>query len=181
MPQIPASASLLTAFEEHYDDLIAYLRRHLRDSGHARDVAHDVCVELLERPPAQPIHTPLAYLRKVFRHRAIDHLRSNAVYQGIIVSVEELPDQTHDEDGARSLDFKQQVAALVVIVDALPPRARQCFLLNRIYGMTHDAIAAEIGITRSAVTQAVRHAVKRILNDWEPARGLRFETYFRHG
>lgn len=170
---VPATLSppLVAALARHYEELVEHVRRHFRDRGFARDVVHDVCVELMERPPAQAVHTPLAFLRHVSTHRAIDRQRADAFRAALIESVPDTPDvHAHGNDGARALDFKQQLEALVAIVEAMPPRARQCFLLHRIHGMTHEAIAVEIGISRVAVTQHVHRARERIARDWAPAR-----------
>jgi len=165
------SPPLVAALARHYDELVEHVRRHFRDRGFAHDVVHDVCVELMERPPAQAVHTPLAFLRHVSTHRAIDRQRADAARAALIDSVADTPDlHAHGEDGASALDFKQQLEALVAIVEAMPPRARQCFLLHRIHGMTHEAVAAEIGISRAAVTQHCQRALDRIVRDWAPAR-----------
>jgi RNA polymerase sigma-70 factor (ECF subfamily) len=172
----PATLSppLIAALARHYDELVDYLQRRFRDRGFARDVVHDVCVELMERPPVETVHTPLAFLRHVSTHRAIDRQRADTTRSTLIESVADTPDiHSHFEDGAYALDFKQQLQALITLIEALPPRARQCFLLHRIHGMTHEAIAAEIGVTRSMVTQHYNRAVERIAAAWAPARRYR--------
>lgn len=165
--------ALLAVLTLHYEDLVSYVRRRFSSSapGLARDVVHDVCVELMERPPVQEVHAPLAFFRRVCMHRAIDRWRADVAHGAVIESVGHTPDiHVHTEDGASALDFDQQLAALVAVIEALPPRARQCFLLHRIHGMTHEAIATEIGVTRSMVTQHLRNALERIARDWAPAR-----------
>lgn len=162
---------LIAALAQHYDELVEHVRRRFRDRGFARDVVHDVCVELLEKPPAQAVHTPLAFLRHVSTHRAIDRQRADTTRTALIDSVAEPPDTlVHAEDGASALAFQQELLALVTIVEALPPRARQCFLLHRIHGMAHAEIAAEIGVSRAMVTQHVNRAMDRIAQQWAPAR-----------
>lgn len=42
----------------------------------ARDLMHDVCVRMLEKPPGEPIASPLAFLRKTAFNRAIDRIRA---------------------------------------------------------------------------------------------------------
>lgn len=157
----------------HYEDLVRYVRGRFAGAGPsvARDVVHDVCVELLERPPEVELRTPLAFFRRVCLHRAIDRQRADAARSALIDTVEETPDtQLHLQDGASALDFEQQCRALVAVVNELPARARQCFLLHSVYDMTHADIASEIGITRSMVTQHLKKALARIERDWWPAR-----------
>lgn len=174
MQSTALSTVLVAALAAHYDQLVEHVRRRFRDRGFARDVVHDVCVALMERPPADPVHTPLAFLRRVSTHRAIDRLRADDLRAQVVESVADTPDiATHTLDGAQALDFKQQLEALVVIVEGLPPRARQCFLLHRIHGMRHEEIAEAIGVSRSMVTHHVNRALDRIALDWAPARGAR--------
>ena len=168
------SPVLVAALAEHYDQLVEHVRRRFRDRGFARDVVHDVCVELMERPPAGPVHTPLAFLRHVSTNRAIDRQRADAARSSVVECVGDTPDLVgHHRDGAAELDFKQQFEALVAIVEALPARARQCFLLHRLHGMRHEEIAAEIGVTRSMVTHHVNRAMDRIAAEWAPGLGWR--------
>lgn len=170
MPHAAEHPDLVTVLASHYEELVDYVRRRFHDRGFARDVVHDVCVELIERPPAQAIHTPVAFLRRATTHRAIDRVRADAVHSALIDSVAEVPDiHTHAHDGAQALSFRQQLEALAAIVEALPPRARQCFLLHRIHGMTHEAIAQEIGVTRSMVSHHFKRAMDDIVRHWAPA------------
>jgi len=171
MPPTVLNPTLLAALERHYDDLVDYIRRRFGDRSHAREVVHDVCIELLENPPREEIRTPLAFLRRVSHNRAIDRHRADSTRLALIEPVAELPDiHTHSQDGAAALDFQQQVEALARIIEALPPRARQVFLLHRIHDMPQAEIAAELGISRNMVTQHFARAMDSILRHWEPAR-----------
>lgn len=168
---------LLAALESHYDELVDHIRRRFRerggDGGFAREVVHDVCVQVLEAPPVEAVHTPLAWLRTATSHRAIDRCRADDRRLALVEVVAEVPDVlTHGHDGAAELEFRQQLAALVRIVEALPPRARQVFLLQRVHGMAQQEIAAALGISRNMVAQHHQRAMLAIEAGWEPARRL---------
>ncbi|CAI3806445.1 hypothetical protein GLGCALEP_04047 [Pseudomonas sp. MM221] len=79
-------------------------------------------------------------------------------------------------DGARELDFEQQLHALLAIIEALPARQRQVFLLHRIHGMAQRDIAAELEISVNMVTQHFNRALRTIASRWEPARRLHGEA-----
>jgi len=161
----------MLALERHYDELVDYVRRRFGGRGFARDVVHDVCVQLMERPPEEPVRVPLALLRRMSSNRAIDRVRADDLQSSVIESVDELPDtHLHVEDGARALEFRQQLMALVRIVDALPARARQVFLLSRIHDMPQQEIADALEISRNMVAQHMARAMRSIEAEWEPAR-----------
>lgn len=170
-PAPPLTApSLMAALELHYEDLVDYIRQRFGSWGFARDVIHDVCVEMIERPPSQQVHTPLAFLRRVSRHRAIDRSRSEATRRQWIDFVDEVPDEAcHVCDGAWELEFKQQLQALVTVIEGMPPRPRQIFLLHRVHGMKQDDIARELDISRNMVAQHLARALQLIRTRWAPA------------
>lgn len=165
------STPLLLALERHYEDLVDYVRRRFSGRGFERDVVHDVCLQLIDRPPEGEIRAPLAFLRRASANRAVDWTRAEAVRASVVDSVPELPDTAvHHDDGARLLQGRQEFDALVRIVEALPARARQVFLLHRVHDMPQQAIADAIGISRNMVAQHFARAMRTIENEWEPAR-----------
>lgn len=76
MPFDPAKPSLLSTLVRHYDELVDHVRRRFGDRGFAREVVHDVCVQLLEKREPQEVRTPLALLRKISHDQAVDRYRS---------------------------------------------------------------------------------------------------------
>ncbi|MGE8410300.1 MAG: RNA polymerase sigma factor [Pseudomonas sp.] len=171
MTKSSSNPELIGALALHYDDLVEYIRRRFQGSQFAREVVHDVCVQLLEKPPRQPVTLPFAFLRKVSFNKAIDRRRADNTHSRFIDFTAEVPDwHVHELDGAASLDFEQQLEALLAIIEALPARARQVFLLHRIHGMAQREIASELGVSLNMVTQHFSRAMQAIARDWEPAR-----------
>lgn len=172
MSLLPVSSPLAIALAYHYDGLVDYVRRnfsHSRDDRHfARDVIHDVYMQLVEHPPRQTIHTPLAFLRLAAKNRAIDLYRSEQVRRRHIEYVATVPDtHVHYQDGENALDFAQKLRALKHIIEALPARQRQVFLLHRLHEMPQQSIADELGISRNMVTQHFTRAHASITLQWQ--------------
>lgn len=171
MSKSSPDVELIGALALHYDDLVDYIRRRFQGGQFAREVVHDVCVQLLEKPPQQPVHLPFAFLRRVTFNRAIDRRRADNTRNAYFERTAEVPDwHVHELDGAAALSFEQQLEALLAIIEALPARARQVFLLHRIHGMPQREIAAELDISVNMVTQHFSRAMRTIARDWEPAR-----------
>jgi len=170
----PLSTPLVATLAQHYDELVGYVRPRFGDRGFARDVVHDVCVQVLERPPAQTLRAPLAFLRRASLNQAIDRCRADDARNAVIETRPEPPEPLASDghDGASALEFQRHLRSLVRIVEALPPRARQVFLLHCVHGMTHQEIAQTIGVTRSMVSHHFARAMRDIEAHWEPARAL---------
>jgi RNA polymerase sigma factor (sigma-70 family) len=69
------------------------------------------------------------------------------------------------EQDAISRDLLDRIGAAI---DALPSRCREAFVLNRIHGLSHEEVARQMGISRSAVEKHVMrglHACRAIMID----------------
>ncbi|MFT4241809.1 MAG: RNA polymerase sigma factor [Acidovorax sp.] len=184
MPALPLTALRppISTLVHHYEELVAHVRRgpvaRWFDAGMAREVVHDVCAELIERPPAPP-RTPLAFLRTVCTRRAIDRCRIEQRHAFWVEGQAAPPDATAlpDEscDPARILEGRQRLALLADSIHALPPRCRDVFVMHRIHGLPQQDIAQHLGISLKTVekhlalgTAACRRALDDTLRDLSP-------------
>jgi len=175
MPNTPPNQQLLEALALHYDDLVKFIRQRFRDRHFARDLVHDVYLQILDKPPRERVSLPLAFLRKVTFNRAIDRVRAESIRAAHLAAASTDEPALDTWDGAHALDFEQQLHALLAIIEALPARQRQVFLLHRIHCMAQRDIAGELEISTNMVTQHFNRAMRAIVSRWEPARRLRGE------
>ena len=181
MPALPFGSHLLAALVRHYEELVTHVRRgpvaRWSDKGMAREVVHDVCAELIERPPLQAPRTPLAFLRTVCTRRAIDRCRIEQRHAQWVDCVHALPDMPLPaSDPARILEGRQRLALLADSIHALPPRRRDVFVMHRIHGVAYEDIAQQLGISTKTVekhlrlgTAACRRALDEALQDMATA------------
>lgn len=101
----PEHSKLVVTLVYHYDELVSYVKRRFGDHYFAQDVVHDVCIELMERPPKNAVHTPMAFLRKLSRNRAIDRYRQYQAQQSHLKILQETAVHSHPMDGERVLHF----------------------------------------------------------------------------
>lgn len=144
--------TLLGALAHHYDELIAHVRRRFGDAGFAREVVHDVCVHILEKPPTSPVRVPLALLRRISHDMAVDRCRAEDAYRARIDSTGDVPDHACDTpDVGRQLDAERELRWLEDAIAALPPRCQTVFVMHKIHEMPHAEVALRLGISRKAV------------------------------
>jgi RNA polymerase sigma-70 factor (ECF subfamily) len=157
----PAHPPLFAALLRHYDELVDHVRRRFGDRHFARDVLQDVCVQLLERPPAGEVAQPLAFLRHVSTHRASDRYRAESTRQthadawqadaaGIAVS---------SPDVAEAIAHRQAVDRLEQCIAALPPRCQEVFILHRLHELPQQDVALRLGISRGMVARHMARAM----------------------
>lgn len=161
------TASLVEALTQHYDDLVAQLRRRFRDPDFAREVVNEVCVQLLEKPPAQDVHTPRAFLRRLALHRAIDRYRSQRLHASWVQVADELPETAATTELPLSgpelaVAVAQRQGQLLAAIQALPPRSQEVFILTQLYHMPQEEAGAHLGISRGMVARHLARALQDV-------------------
>jgi RNA polymerase sigma-70 factor (ECF subfamily) len=151
---------LLSSFVLHYGELINHVNRHFSGRHFAEDVVHDVFLQLVEHPPATEVVTPLSYLRKASLNRALDRARHEKAGANYIASLPAEGD-IHFYDGAAALEFAQKIEQIKQMIDALPKKQRQVFLLHQLHEIPQQEIAIEMGISANMVS---RHFIKALTN-----------------
>lgn len=180
-PSRSRTETLLAAIVRHYEELVSHVRQHIGrrggDRGEARDVVHDVCVQLIEAPPAGEVRVPLAFLREVAVRRAIDRFRIEQGRRVWVDSVAELPetadDGPHGRDPAVVFDARDGVLRLVRAIESLPPRCRDVFVMHKIHELRQTEVAERLGISVKTVEKHLRlglAACRAALADAEAAK-----------
>lgn len=157
-------SSIVDALVHYYDDLIDHVRRRFGDKGFAREVLHDVCVQLIERPP-QDVQQPHAFLRHITTQRAIDRYRFEKMRSKAVTCMAEMPEvvniTTHAPMSSVELNiaFQQKQHALLMGIRALPECCRDVFILHKLYHMPQADVAVRLGISRGMVARHMARAV----------------------
>ena len=153
-PSATASDDLGRAFTELRASLRNYLRRRVADPGLAEDLVQDVFVKAVSAVEAD--HAPrnlTAWLYAAARTTLVDHFRSNRVD---LVGLDEDPPDTQRTDDER---LHQALATcLRPLVGQLPAIYRDTLLATDFDGRTMRAVAAEQGLSTSAIKSRVSRA-----------------------
>jgi len=160
-PRDSSHSPLIAAFIKHYEELVNHVRHRFGDRAFACDVVQDVGVQLLQRPPGEPVHTPLAFLRHLSIHRAIDRWRGDELHASRMEPTGvDVPDLRSDDiDGEQALSYRQTVQELERAIDALPARCREVFILHKLHDLSQEEVAAQLHISRNMVAKHMARAM----------------------
>lgn len=150
--------------EHHRPALLRYFRRHLGSAEDAEDLTQETFVRLSQQPPetiaglanveAYLLRIASNLLRDRFRrdlsHRSADHVPIDAMAQS-------LPGE--EPSSERVYENKIRLQLFLQVLEELPPRCHQVFLLQRYDGLTYSAIAKRLGISVSAVEKHMMRAM----------------------
>lgn len=159
-------------FREHNDALIRFLVARLRSQQEAKEVAQEAYVRLLSLDRPGAVSFLRAFLYKTAANVAVDRLRSRrrereAKRAGLFDDFRETPTPERVLLGA------QDVSVLHQLLEELPPKCRQAFLLQRVYGVHFADIAAQMGVSERMVRKYVVRALTYCRAGLEAARQIK--------
>lgn len=146
-------------FREHNQALIRFLALRLRSQQEAREVAQEAYVRLLQLHEPGAVSFLRAMLFRIAANLAVDRIRHEQTvrrYMHECAFPDALAVSPTPEHAAHSAQELQLVERLI---DELPPKCRQAFLLHRIHGLDFPEIARRMGLGERMVRTYVVRAV----------------------
>lgn len=156
----------------YYKELIYFVQKFSGvDKEFASDVVQETYVKVMEIDSKHVVNNHRAFLYKVARNIVIDESRRQKRIQNVIFEEDEhmIPKVEQPEhitlEEARNQDLR-------IIIDTLPSRSKQAFVLHVLKGYSRQTIAEMMGISINAVQKHITRASKKIqeqidLDEWE--------------
>src|SRR5262245_2799288 len=125
--------------------LMAGVVRRIVRRHDVEDILQEAFVRSFEAEGRQTIHDARSFLLRTARNLALDHV-SRAAYRRT-GSLEGLDEEHSMDAGAppeAQVDAERRFLIFCQAVGSLPEQCRRVFVLHKIYGMSHDEIAARL-------------------------------------
>ncbi|MCE1114716.1 MULTISPECIES: sigma-70 family RNA polymerase sigma factor [Pseudomonas] len=142
--------------------LCAWLYRRLHCPHDAADLAQDTFLRALHAPQLGGIEQPKAFLATIARRLLSNLYRRRALEQAYLEELACLSEHCHPSPEELAL-VREALAEIDRLLDGLPPRARQAFVLYRLEGLSQPAIAEQLGISLATVERDLRRALLHCL------------------
>jgi RNA polymerase sigma factor (sigma-70 family) len=167
------SEEKLGGLRSHYEMLQPKLRRlltaRLGSPADAEDLMQDLWIKLAQIPSG-PVANPSAYLHKMALNLANDLVRSRmrqrgreAAWSDVMIAEPNSVAVDPSPSPETALAANMQLDLLMRAIRTLPERAQQVFRRHRIDGASHAEVAAEFGISKSAVEKNMATAMKHLM------------------
>ncbi|NWE53124.1 RNA polymerase sigma factor [Brevundimonas sp. P7753] len=167
--QDASPVDLETACRDHADALRAITRKAREDEA---DLAQDACLRLVETAQRETVGAPAHLLYRIARNLVIDRMRGRGRAARLF------QDQTAYEehrcpspDPERVLLATERLRRALKVIDAMPDRRREAFLLHRIDGLSYPQIARRMGVSVKGVEKHISSAMLQLL------RGMQAEGF----
>lgn len=146
-----------TLYVEHHGWLQAWLRGKLGNAFEASDIAHDTFVNVITSGMAARIAQPRPFLATVARRLVIGQHRRRVLERAYLDALALLPEDLAPSP-EEQLIVLESLQAVDQVLDALPSRAREAFLLAHLEGLTYAAIAERLGVSMVSVKRYLMQA-----------------------
>ncbi|EFI62811.1 RNA polymerase, sigma-24 subunit, ECF subfamily protein [Comamonas thiooxydans] len=144
---------------------MGWLRRKLGGADHAADLAQDTFVRVLAAQAEQRalvLREPRAYLTTVARNLLINHVQRLSLEKAWLDAMAQLPEPLapSPEQQLLVLESLHQVDAML---NGLPPKVREAFLLSQLDGLSYAQVAERLGVTSRTVKRYMAQAFEQCI------------------
>ncbi|MBV7539467.1 sigma-70 family RNA polymerase sigma factor [Acidovorax sp. sic0104] len=163
MPPAAAASqeeSLHSLYVAHHGWLQGWLRQRLDNRDEAADLAQDTFVNVISAGVAARIQEPRPFLATVARRLLIQQHRRRLLERAYLDTLAALPAELAPSPEQRLIAL-QSLQVLDHVLDCLPARAREVFLLAQLEGLTHAQISTRLGISLATLKRDLALALGR--------------------
>ena len=161
-------AGLTAVLAANRPQLVRFFTGRTGSVAEAEDVVQEIWLHVAE-PAVGPVASPLAYLHRVGMNIVLDRVRAGGRRQrrdaGYVQATTSVVGAEAIDDAPSAFDAvvgRERIARLAAALSGPPEGAMRVFRRHRIDGASHAEIAAELGITRSAVEKHVAVALRHL-------------------
>jgi len=144
----------------HHVALVSFLRRRLRVSEDADDVAQETYLRMMQYEGSREIQSPSSMLFRIAINVANDLGRYQVTRrESDRRSLEDVELVCELPSAEREIEAQQDLELLYEAISELPPKCQQVFLLSRVRKMTYPEIARHCGISLKTVEKHISRAL----------------------
>lgn len=156
-------SALGSFFDCYAEQLFHYALGFVKHRAEAEDIVQDVFIYLwTNRDKIAYTGSVYAYLCRAVKNSCIDyklHEKVEERYRQEMMAL--VQEDTGEED-----DFEELYARLQEVMNTLPPKCREIFVLGCVEGMSYKEIAEQLDISVNTVKTQMKTAYKKIKDEF---------------
>jgi RNA polymerase sigma factor (sigma-70 family) len=145
----PNTLDIQALFFAHQRELVWHLAKIVKCEETAADLVQESYLILSQTAQQQIIQQPRSFLFRVATNLALNHLRHSKVVEAkmpyLALAGQETPSAEH------LVSQGQRLERFLKIVETMPPKSREIFILHKVHGKSLKEVAKQLGITVKAV------------------------------
>jgi RNA polymerase sigma-70 factor (ECF subfamily) len=156
-------------FKNYYSRLCGYAARFIDDPESVRDIIQECFIKIWERRATLKSISILSLLFTMVRNSCLDYLKHSAIveqrrieYLATIEGEEKLYHTDFSCDTEHETLYRELEEQIRCVIDRLPDRCKEVFILSRFEGLKNREIAEKLKIS----IKAVENHISRALSDF---------------
>ena len=150
-------------FLDNRRKLFSLVSRYLNRPQDIEDVVQETFIRSYQSDIKRQIDKPENYMFRTARNLSLKHLAlSDNKITDLIEDFDQLGVLLTEDRVLREIEGAEQFSIFCEAASALPERCRRVFILKKVYGLTHDEIAARLDISVSTTNQHLAKALSRV-------------------
>lgn len=147
-------------YRDHHGWLLNWLWRKLGCRSGAADLAQDTFMRVLSADAAAGMREPRAYLGRVAHNLLANHWRRLALERDYLAALAAQPELLAPSPEEQAV-MLETLFALDRMLQGLPDKARQAFLMAQFEGMPYAEIGARLNVSERMVKKYMAQAMLR--------------------
>ncbi|MDO9512469.1 MAG: RNA polymerase sigma-70 factor [Bacteroidales bacterium] len=147
-------------FNKHFKELGFFAMRYVKDSDSAREIVHDVFINLWEkRESIDPQKDIRSYLFTSVKNRCLNHIRDNRKFNHNLIDIEEHLSESY-ENADSGIEIKELKLRISQSINQLPQKCREVFEMSRKQNLKYAEIAIALNISIKTVEAHMTKALQ---------------------
>jgi RNA polymerase sigma-70 factor (ECF subfamily) len=148
-------------YERYFISLLNAAFKRLQSKEDALEIVQDLFVQLyFKRRQIDHTHNLGGYLQTMLKNRIIDRFREQLVRKKHIYQLQQMKPDADPQAPEATMDVKMLEQKIHAVIEQLPDKCREVFLLSRFDHLSHQAIAEKLNISVSTVEKHILKALK---------------------
>lgn len=162
-PDLSLADDVTSLYVEHSTWLQGWLRRRIGDTFTAADLAQDTFLSLLDGKTAtQEIREPRPFLATIANRLLAHRFRRQLLETAYLEALVGLPEEFAPSPETRLIAL-QSLQEIDRVLDGLPAKVREAFLLAHLVELSYAEIADRLAVSASSVKQYLSRANRECL------------------
>ena len=151
-------------YQTHQTTLLSWFKHKLQHHHQSEDLSQVVFYRALKSNYCfTSIKEPQAWLMGIAKHVIIDHWRRQHIERLYLEALAHLPEEFYPS-AEHEVCIRETLYQVHVMLEKLPQRTAQVFLLSQLDGLTYYAIAEKLDISEATVKRDMKQAFLACIN-----------------
>ena len=151
-------------YQTHQTTLLSWFKHKLQHHHQSEDLSQEVFYRALKSNYCfTSIKEPQAWLMGIAKHVIIDHWRRQHLERLYLEALAYLPEEFYPS-AEHEVCIRETLYQVHLMLEKLPQRTAQVFLLSQLDGLTYYTIAEKLGISEATVKRDMKLAFLACIN-----------------